>query len=204
MESMRVCVCVYIRKTEKFRECVHVRVCVCVFACMLQWQLVFCVINDVLCDLISASEDQRLFQLDLVKVATPRRPLIIISIINPHYHRGMWNGCVISWSCTRTRSQAPNDIPKHNNILSHSQEHTHTLHSKLIWIMTVAVGTDCLFRLSVCFWELSSIDGGGISDPHCRHKCQNIILSLPPSFSFTQAHIWPHTHTHLTRTLGHF
>lgn len=32
MESMRVCV--YIRKTEKFRECVHARVCV--FACVLQ------------------------------------------------------------------------------------------------------------------------------------------------------------------------
>lgn len=194
MESMHVCV--YIRKTEKFRECVHARARVCVFACVLQWQLVFCVINDVLCDLISASEDQRLFQLDLVKVATPRRPLIIISIINPHYHRGMWNGCVISWSCTRTRSQAPNDIPKHNNILSHSQEHTHTLHSKLIWIMTVAVGTDCLFRLSVCFWELSSIDGGGISDPHCRHKCQNIILSLPPPPSLSHKHIYDHTHTH--------
>lgn len=42
-------------------------ICVCV--CVLQWQLVFSVINDVLCDLISASEDQRLFQLDLVKVA---------------------------------------------------------------------------------------------------------------------------------------
>ena len=46
-------------------------------------------INDVLCDLISATEDQRLFQLDLVKVATLCWPLIIISIINPHYHRGM-------------------------------------------------------------------------------------------------------------------
>jgi len=183
--------------------------CVCVCACVSQWQLVFSVINDVPCDLISASEDQRLFQLDLVKVATPSRPLIIISIINPHYHRRMWNVCVISWSHTHTHSR---DEHTHRHLitfqntmtytLAHksTHTHTHTLHSKLIWTITVAVGTDCLFRLRVCFWELSSVDGGGISDPLCRHKCQNIILSSPPSH--THAHSL--AHAHLTRTLGHF
>lgn len=87
--------------------------------------------------------------------------------------------------------------------------HTHTLHSELIWIITVAVGADCLFRLSVCIWELSGVDGGGISDPLYRHKCQNIILSTPPSLPVALSRRTTYktrcTHTHvLTQRPGAF
>lgn len=41
MESMRVCV--YIRKTEKFRECVHARACVCVCMCVT---VTACILRD--------------------------------------------------------------------------------------------------------------------------------------------------------------
>lgn len=188
--------------------------CVCVCACVLQWQLVFSVINDVLCDLISASEDQRLFQLDLVKVATPRRPLIIISIINPHYHRGMWDGCVISWSYTHTHIQTWVHTLRHlityqNTMtysLTHMSAHTHTHPSLQVDLnhnggcrngLSVQIKSVFL-RIKRRWWWW-----------HFRSPLQTQMPkhhSVTPSFSLTQPQIRLRTHAdaHLTSALGHF
>lgn len=181
----------------------------CVCACVLHWQLVFSVINDVLCDLISASEDQRLFQLDLVKVATPSRPLIIISIINPHYHRGMCNGCVISWSWTHTH------LITYQNTMTQSltQEYTHT-HPSLH--VDLNQNRSCRNGLSV---QINSLFLG-IKQHwwwwHFRSSLQtqmpkhHSVTPPPPSllfshkcmYEYTSAH--KHSHTHAARTPGHF
>lgn len=186
---------VYVWKTEKeYRGCVRV-------LCVLHWQLVFSVINDVLCDLISASEDQRLFQLDLVKVATPRRPLIIISIINPHYHRGMRIGCVMSWShaCWRTSTRR-NLITYQNTMtdsLTHSFTHTHT-HTHPSLQVDLNHNRSCRNGLSVqikslflrikqhwWWWHFRSSLQTQMSKHH------SVTTTSP---CFTRSHVWAHIH----------
>lgn len=130
-----------------------------------------------------------------------------------HTHPDMGHTRAHTHTCVCTR--APNHIAKHSDIpLTHSgtdaqvracaQSHTHT-HTAFTpsWFESYPrpSETDCLFTLRGCFWELSDADGGGISHPLCRHKCQNIILSTPHRPALACTCTTPATHAH-TRSLN--